>query len=87
MISEDEEKNNEYENNIEYFGKHNMKFLVKWKSLPYDKATWEDEYLIYKSRSILKRFLLVKYFEENVVNPEKYRQIMDEHKLIKVNKF
>lgn len=51
-----------------YGHKDNIKFYVKWRSLNYDRCTWEDEYVVYKYRDLLKKFLGVKLMEEAIGN-------------------
>ena len=47
---------NIYENHINYGKKDNYKFLVKWKGLQYESASWEDEYIVLRFKDVLKKF-------------------------------
>ena len=52
---------------LNYGAKNNYKYLVKWENLTYDKCTWEDEYIVNRFKSKLKKFYEIKIKEEQLV--------------------
>ena len=42
-------------------------YTTKWENLHYEDITWEDEYVVYGYKEVLKRFLLLKIKEEEII--------------------
>ncbi|KRX09098.1 Zinc finger, FYVE/PHD-type [Pseudocohnilembus persalinus] len=82
-----EEKSEQHLENISFGSKHNIKFYIKWKSLNYDRCTWEDEYIVSRYPELLKKFIGNKVIEENLGNPSLFKEMRQELKKITFNKY
>lgn len=87
MISDNGEDMDKYESTLKFGSKNNFKFYVKWRSINYDRCTWEDEFIVYKYRDLLKKFMGNKIVEESVHDPQQFKKAKMELKEVKYNKY